>query len=133
MDPKPFPDLVPSSRTYKPGVFAEEQFIAQNGAVTRLRFGNRLYNSTLSLSFQNIPDSKAAEILNNYKAAMSGDYYVSFKATNAVAGAAADLQVWMLETNTKLKWKYSAPPQVASVVPGLSTVSCEFIGELEGA
>ena len=133
MEPIDFPDLVPSSRTYKPGAFAEERFTAQNGATTRLRYGSRLYNSTLSLTFQNISDASANSILDNYEKVMEGDNYANFKTTNAVAGAGSDLQLWMREVDTGLKWKYAGPPQVSSVRPGLSTVSCEFVGELEGA
>jgi len=134
MEPIDFPEnLVPSSRTYKPGAFAEERFTAQNGATTRLRYGSRLYNSTLSLTFQNISDENANSILNNYKQVMEGDNYANFKTTNAVAGAGSGLQSWMREVDTGLKWKYAGPPNVSSVRPGLSTVSCEFVGELEGA
>lgn len=139
MEPIDFPDLVPSSRAYKPGVFAEERFIAQNGAVTRMRYGNRRFNSSLSLKFQNISDNSAALILDHYVAVMSGDNYARFQTDsippqqNISKGQSVDLTAWTKETLSGLKWKYAGPPQVSSVKPGLSTVSCEFVGELEGA
>ena len=53
-----FPALVPSSRSYSPGVFPEQQFQSQNGAVVRVRYGNQRYSSSLSLTFANISDEK---------------------------------------------------------------------------
>ena len=128
-----FPALVPSSRSYTPGVFPEQQFQAQNGAVVRVRYGNQRYSSSLSLTFANIIDSKAALILENYVAVMGDDKYVAFTDNNVAAGVSTDLVPWVQETNSLLKWKYASPPSVTSVKPGLSTVTCEFIGELEGA
>ena len=127
-----FPALVPTSRSYSPGVFPEQQFQSQNGAVVRVRYGNQRYSSSLSLSFTNITDENAALILQNYVDVMNGDNYAEFTANNVAAGASEALIPWIRETNSLLKWKYASPPSVACVKPGLSTVTCEFIGELEG-
>lgn len=128
-----FPALIPSSRSYTPGVFPEQQFQAQNGAVVRVRYGNQRYSSSLSLTFANITDSNAALILQNYVDVMDDDNYAEFTTGNVAAGASTNLVPWIRETNSLLKWKYAEPPSVTSVKPGLSTVTCEFIGELEGA
>ena len=127
-----FPALVPSSRSYSPGVFPEQRFQAQNGAVVRVRYGNQRYSSSLSLTFANITDANAALILQNYVDVMDDDNYAEFTTSNVAAGADESLTPWIRETNSILKWKYASPPSVASVKPGLSTVTCEFIGELEG-
>ena len=128
-----FPALVPSSRSYTPGVFPEQQFQAQNGAVVRVRYGNQRYSSSLSLTFANITDANAALILQNFVDVMDDDNYAEFSTSNVAAGVSTDLVPWIRETNSLLKWKYASPPSVTSVKPGLSTVACEFIGELEGA
>ena len=60
-----FPALVPSSRSYQPGVFPETRFEAQNGAVVRVRYGNQRTNSRLTLTFSNIADDKADLVLEN--------------------------------------------------------------------
>ena len=133
MEPVAFPDLVPTGRSYTPGVFAEETFTAQNGAVTRLRFGNRLFNSSLKLTFSNISDDDAASILENYYRVMRGNYRAVFSSSNVSGGVGANLRPWIEEIPTGLMWKYKGPPQVQSVRPGLSTVSCEFTGEMEGS
>ena len=128
-----FPALAPSSRSYEPGVFPETQFQAQNGAVVRVRYGNQRAGSRLSLTFANITDTNASLILQNYVDVMSGDNYAEFTVSNVAAGASENLTPWIRETNSLLKWKYASPPSVTSVKPGLSTVTCEFTGELEGA
>lgn len=128
-----FPALVPSARSYTPGVFPETQFQAQNGAVVRVRYGNQRTNSRLSLTFSNITDANAAEVLQNYVDVMEDDNYAQFTTSNVAAGAEEGLIPFIRETNSALKWKYASPPSVTSVKPGLSTVTCEFIGELEGA
>jgi len=127
-----FPALVPSSRSYAPGIFPEQQFQSQNGAVIRVRYGNQRYSSSLSLTFANITDANAALILQNFVDVMDDDNYAEFSASNVAGGASTELVPWIRETNSLLKWKYASPPSVASVKPGLSTVTCEFIGELEG-
>ena len=92
MTAKPFPDLVPSSRSYEPGVFPETQFQAQNGAVVRVRYGNQRTGSRLSLTFANITDQKASLILDNYVDVMSGDNYADFTDNNVAAGASENLR-----------------------------------------
>lgn len=128
-----FPSLVPSQRSYDPGVFQETIFTAQNGAVVRMRYGNQRSSSRLSLQFQNISDYSASLILSNYVQVMQADNWVIFTASNVAAGAAVEMVPWITETNSALHWKYEKPPTVTSVKPGLSSVSCEFIGELLGA
>ena len=128
-----FPALVPSARSYTPGVFPETQFQAQNGSVVRVRYGNQRTNSRLSLTFSNITDANAAEVLQNYVDVMEDDNYAQFTTSNVAAGAEEGLIPFIRETNSALKWKYASPPSVTSVKPGLSTVTCEFTGELEGA
>ena len=77
-----FPALVPSSRSYSPGVFPEQQFQSQNGAVVRVRYGNQRYSSSLSLTFANISDESAKSILENYVAVMGDDKYAQFTTDN---------------------------------------------------
>ena len=100
-----FPALVPSSRSYTPGVFPEQQFQAQNGAVVRVRYGNQRYSSSLSLTFANITDANAALILQNFVDVMDDDNYAEFTTSNVAAGVSTDLVPWIRETNSLLKWK----------------------------
>ena len=57
--PVPFPNIQPSNRSYRPGVYPQTQFQSINGATTVVRFGSQCYNSELTLQFSNIEDSWA--------------------------------------------------------------------------
>ena len=62
-----FPFIKPSSRSYTPGRYPQTEFIAQNGAKTVIRYGNKKVDAKLSLGFTNITDAEANEILNFYE------------------------------------------------------------------
>lgn len=127
-----FPNLKPSTRSYSPGEFASTEFKALNGAITKLRYGNRRHNSTLSLTFANISDDNAVLILDHYNLiTLTGDW-ASFSTTSAAAGASAALVPWLEESVSGLRWRYASPPNVSSVKKGLSTIQCEFIANLDG-
>lgn len=129
-----FPTLKPSSRSYSPGEFPQSFFRAQNGATTTIRFTNVRSNSELSLTFANITDAEAATILDNYVSVNSVWDYVVFRGTDVLVGLSSQLQSYVGETaNPQLRWRYAEPPQVESVKPGTSTVTCRFTGFLDGA
>jgi len=78
-----FPALAPTARSYSPGEFASTEFKALNGSITKLRYGNRRHNSTLSLTFANISDVNAALILEHYSTiTVSGDWASFLPDTN---------------------------------------------------
>jgi len=132
--PVAFPAIKPSSRSYVPGKYAQTDFRAANGAVTTLRYGSRWTDAELSLTFQNITDDQAALIVANYEAVNGSWDYVTFTSSNALVGMSTNLQGYASEGNGgKLRYRYADPPQVSSVQPGISTVSCKFIGYLDGA
>ena len=129
----PFPNLKPSSRSYSPGQYPQTEFRAQNGARTIVRFGNRRVDSSLQLSFSNITDAQAALILDNYQQVNRDWNNVTFTAANGTAGADSPLASYLAENGgSGLLWRYSGPPSVQSVYPGISSVSCQFVGILDG-
>ena len=128
----PFPALKPSSRSYQPGEFPTREFVGLNGATTQLRYSSRRSNSSLDLSFENVADSQAAAVLASYEAVTRSGDWLEFTTANAMAGAAVELQPWLAESNSGLRWRYSGPPKVTSVFPGRSSVSCSFVGQLDG-
>lgn len=128
----PFPYVKPTSRTYIPGRYPQKEFVALNGAVTRLIYGNRRSGAELRLEFANITDAKAAEILENYEQVTSVNTDVTITASNAAIGASSDLVAYLRETGgSALKWRYAEPPSVTSVLPGISTVSVVLTGTLD--
>ena len=140
-----FPDLTPSQRVYTPGTFPANEFQGLNGAVTTIQYGSRTVDSRLQMTFTNITDAQAYEIYDNYYKANGGKDadtgerdYVLFSPVGdppALRGIySEDLRRLMGEHNpAKLRYRYANPPQITSVFPGVSTVTVELRGYLEGA
>ena len=123
-------NLVPSTRSYSPGEYPQNEFQALNGVKTIIRYGKYRYNSTLTLGFNNIEDSDAAAILQNYEDINSVWDEVTFNGTGVIEGASSQMQSYFVE-RTELKWRYDGPPTVTSVYPGRSNVECKFVACLD--
>jgi len=136
-----FPNLTPSQRVYTPGTFPTNEFEGLNGAVTTIQYGAKPVNSRLQMTFQNITDDEAYLIYDNYIKANGGkdvntgerDFvYLPYPALAGIYNG--NLQSVIGEQNTsKLRYRYANPPQITSVFPGISTVTVELRGYLEGA
>ena len=128
--------ITPTSRNYSPGEFPQSVFEAQNGAKTVLRYGNKRVNASLSLSFKNITDNQAAEILANYENINSDWDYLNFNGTDVLKGiepTTSTLKTYVRESNSGLRWRYAKAPQVSSgTYPGVSNVSCSFVACMDG-
>jgi hypothetical protein len=124
--------LKPTSRSYRPGKFPQIQFEALNGATTAIRYGQKAFNAQLTLTFANINDTDAAEIVNHYEERMATFSNVTFSGNDGLAGLGSTLSTQISESGSGLKWRYAEPPQVESVYPGISTVTCTFTGYLDG-
>ena len=129
-------DITPTSRNYSPGEYPQSVFEAQNGAKTVLRYGNKRVNASLSLSFKNVTDNLAAEILANYESINSDWDYLNFNGTDVLKGiepTTSTLKTYVRESNSGLRWRYAKAPQVSSgTYPGVSNVSCSFVACLDG-
>ena len=129
-------DITPTSRNYSPGEFPQSVFEAQNGAKTVLRYGNKRVNASLSLSFKNVTNNQAAEILANYESINSDWDYLDFNGTDVLKGiepTTSTLKTYVKESSSGLRWRYAKAPQVSSgTYPGVSNVSCSFVACLDG-
>ena len=126
-----FPSIKPTSRNYSPGEYPQTRFEAQNGVTTVIRFGSRRVDSSLSLDFDNITDAEAASIIANYEAVNGPWNHLTFTTTDGSVGSGA-LADYIQETGgSGLRWRYSEPPAVVSVKPGICSVRCSFIGSLD--
>ena len=131
----PFPEnIAPSSRSFKAGEYPQTVFEAQNGAKSIIRYGNKAVNSTLTLGFTNVSDGDAVLILSNYNDVNSDWDYVTFDRLNGLQGVDnVFLKIHMRTGSGQgLKWRYSAPPSVTSVQPGINNVTCSFVACLDG-
>ena len=141
-NPIGFPNIKPTSRSYTPGRYPQVEFVAQNGAKTVLRYGNKKVDAKLTLGFTNIEDAQANEILNLYDNVNSDYDYIHFTSQNALAGIAAPptLDSTLMDKmgergsfgNTLLRYRFDGPPTVTSVRPGRSNVQCKFVACLDG-
>ena len=129
-------DITPTTRNYSPGEFPQTVFEAQNGAKTVLRYGNKRVNASLSLSFKNITDNQAAQILANYENINSDWDYLDFNGTDVLKGiepTTSTLKTYVKESSSGLRWRYAKAPQVSSgTYPGVSNVSCSFVACMDG-
>ena len=131
--PVAFPSLKPTSRTYSPGEYPQTDFVAQNGARVVVRFGSRRVDSELALTFKNITDDEASSILANYEQVNGVWDYVTFTGNDGAVGASSSLQNYLREVGgSGLRWRYAKPPTMTSEQPGRSSVSCSFVGVLDG-
>tara|TARA_R100000654_G_scaffold19558_1_gene39932 strand:- start:1 stop:423 length:423 start_codon:yes stop_codon:yes gene_type:complete len=135
---RPFPNIKPASRSYTPGSYPQTEFVAQNGAKSVIRYGNKKTDAKLSLGFSNITDSQANEILDLYDTVNSVYDYIdfSFADKDALAGIKkADLRERVAQQDKngyKLRYRFDGPPTVTSVRPGVSNVQCKFVACLDG-
>mgnify|MGYP003132187218 CR=1 FL=1 len=139
-----FPDNIkPSSRSFTPGTYPQTEFVAQNGAKTVIRYGNKQVNAKLTLNFTNILDSQAFEILENYRQVNSEYNYVSFNQNSGLTGIGGDgntmpdgslgnLAAYFDAVPLGLRYRYDGPPTVTSVRPNRSNVQCKFVACLDG-
>jgi len=128
--------ITPTSRSYSPGEFPQTIFESQNGAKTILKYGSKRVNASLSLSFKNITDNQAAQILGNYENINSDWDYLNFNGTDVLNGiepSTSTLSNYVRESNSGLRWRYAKAPEVSSgTYKGVSNVSCSFIACMDG-
>ena len=132
-----FPNIKPSSRSYTPGTFPQTEFVAQNGAKTVIRYGNKKTDAKLTLGFTNITDEQANQILEKYEEVNSVYDYIHFPSDSSIAGvnnAALRSRFQERDTsgNTLLRYRFDGPPTVTSVRPNRSNVQCKFVACLDG-
>ena len=133
--PVEFPNIKPTTRRFTPGEYPQTMFRAQNGASVAVRFGTQQFESKLSLTFQNITDTQARQILGNYKDVNGAWDYVEFPSDSAMLSGVDDSYMKRQlrgEGDTVLRYRYAGPPQVDYVFIDRCNVSCEFIGYLDG-
>jgi len=92
-----------------------------SGVVSRRLFGNRGSRATLSLSYDNITDTNAAEFIASWTASKGQTNEITIP-TETFAGADSDLVAYLEAGGDDLNWHFAEPPQVARVVPGISSV-----------
>lgn len=132
MTDRPFPQITPSSRSFRPGKPPETMFQSQNGSTVLVQFGGKFVDSQLELEFRNISDQQAQTILEHYESVVGEDYVV-FNKYRGLGGMAKTLRESIQKGDDLLRYRYKEPPSLQSVYPGVSTIRCSFVGLLYGA
>lgn len=116
-----FPAVTPTSLTFTAPEFPVRANTSLSGVVSRRIFGNRGSRSTLTLAFENIPDSIATEFLlawNNAKGTL-GQLSV---AAITFQGAGTSLSSYISNGGDSLEWHFAEPPEIQRIKPGISSV-----------
>ena len=116
-----FPALVPTSRSFNAGDFANKKYNAQDGAEFRILYGDKRVGMSLKLSYSNISDAQAQQFIDHYHA-MKGTFQ-QFDIGTAVRGGWKGSALTFGAVWWGSQWRYENPPQLESVYPGVSSVS----------
>jgi hypothetical protein len=124
-----FPELVPTSRTFESGDFPVKIFKAQNGAEHRILYGSNRTNMKMSLTFANITDAQAEQILDHYEAVQGTFGTLSIDMNSGKAGWQGNEDALGAGAHGN-SYRYESPPQLVQVRLGISTVTVNLIGVL---
>lgn len=116
-----FPAITPTAMDFTAPEFPVRSNTSLSGVVSRRIFGNRGSRSVLSLSFDNITDDNAAEILTAWNAG-SGSLDALTVPTEVFDGADTALSDYLTAGGDDLTWHFAEAPRVTRVKPGISTV-----------
>ena len=130
--PVTFPSITPTSRSFSATIYPVTSYRSQSGTTSRRLWASSPSNARLSLTFSNIADADAANILACYNNALSSVETLSLPST-VFKGAETVLSRYLSQTGTILTWHFAddSPPKVDSVKPGRSSVSIELIASLD--
>lgn len=123
----PFPDYVPSERSFNPGDWPVSRYSSQSGAEIRILRGSNRVNARLELTFNNVTDTVAAEFLAHYRE-VQGTFQSWYFGDDPKV-----FDGWTASTSTELEafpwglaWRYDGPPDIAQVKKGRSNVRVQL-------
>ena len=116
-----YPQLIPTSRSFNAGDFANKKYSAQDGAEFRILYGDKRVGMTLQLTYTNITDADASQFIDHYHN-MQGTYQQFDIGPDAKGGWQAGT-AYIGAVYWCSQWRYDSPPQLQSVYPGISSVT----------
>lgn len=124
-----FPSLRPTERQYTAGGYPVRRpdffSISENPRL----MGNKSFDAKLSLSFENIDDADAALIVQKYNETYGG-FFPLLLPVEIVSGIEDSNLATRIRTGQHLVWRFSGPPDVTSVMIGVSSVKVELVASL---
>ena len=122
-----FPAYAPTARSFNAGDYSYKTFQSQSGKEVRILYGDKRTGMTLDLSYDNIADTKADDFIAHYDEVKGG--FTSFALPAAFrTGWSGDAVA--IDATTGNQWRYSEPPTITSVRPGISSVTVRLVGVL---
>lgn len=121
----PFPAYRPTSRSFDAGDYPIRTFRSQSGVETRILYGSRRTGAALSLSYENILDTEAADFIAHYEEVKGT--YGSFTIND---GVRAGWGAGSFNIGAGNALRYAGPPEVTNVRPGRSTVQVKLVAVL---
>jgi hypothetical protein len=91
--------------------------------------GDKSFDAKLQLSFTNIDDAQAAEFIQTYNASFAGFFPLTLPAETVAGIEDIDLAS-RIRTGQHLVWRYEGPPDVSSVIIGVSSVRVNLTASL---
>jgi len=126
----PFPDLVPTARTFESGDYPVKTFKAQNGHETRILYVSNRTKMNLSLTYANLFDADAELFLDHYDEVQGTFQTFDIGDVKFARGGWEGTPSALGPKASGNKYRYENPPQVVQVRPGVSSVTVNLIGAL---
>ena len=123
-----FPAIKPASREFTMGTYPTKTYRSLAGTTVKRSYGNKPSGYQLSVSFENIRDTVLEQILNHYDDTDAG--FSRFALPSEIFAGMDNALRARIQSPNGIRWEYAAPPKVQSVYNGISTVSIDFVGEL---
>lgn len=116
-----FPSVIPTGMDFTAPEFPVRSNTSLSGVVSRRIFGNRGSRAVLSLTFDNVSDTIAAEFLDVWNEAR-GPFESITVPSIVFDGASTELLNYLVDGGDSLEWHFSEPPQIQRVYPSISNV-----------
>ena len=123
-----FPALTPSARQVTQGQYAVKRFTSIAGTGMSRAYGSQPFNAELDLKFDNVSDLDALKIYEEYNNAR-GTFDDLSLPEEIWGGMEPDLKTLLLGSYL---WRFSQQPVIASVRPGVSSITVKLSGQRDG-
>ena len=113
----------PTSRQFDAGDFPVKEYRAQDGMSVRILYGSKRTGQQMTLEYRAIPDTDAEQFLDHYfeQKGTFGAWAMTQDAGARRGWGGNYESLGVVESGNR--WRYSSPPKLTSVYPGVSNVS----------
>ncbi len=118
-----YPAINPTSRVWTPGQFGQSSFDSASGAEVRIRYGSTATKQSLALGYSNINEANAIAFNDDYLS-RQGEFQTFNLPSGVFAGMTTAFGVGIN------RWRYTEPPSIESVKPGIYNVSVTLVAVL---